>query len=183
MTENNDREAESPEPGAPAAENTRNGAEESIPGVDAMALRLKELETIAAQNLEGWQRTQAEFQNYRKRVERDSELARVVMKASIISSILPVLDDLERALQNRPAEPDTWVSGIELIRRKLQSMLEAEGVRKIEVDGAAFDPNLHEAISHEEAPGVESGHVIAATRNGYAMGDRVIRPAVVRVAK
>jgi molecular chaperone GrpE len=145
--------------------------------------RLRDAEALAAQNLEGWQRIQAEFQNYRKRIERDSEAAHASMKAGIIRSFLPVLDDLQRALNNRPSDSGPWVGGIELIHRKLQSILDSEGVRRIEAEGMLFDPNLHEAISHEEAEGVESGHVIAVTQNGYMLGELVVRPALVRVAK
>ena len=90
--------------------------------------------------------------------------------------------DLERALQNRPAE-DAWANGIDLIKHKLQAILEAEGIQRIEAEGAIFDPNFHEAISYEPADGVESGRVIAVVQNGYMMGERVLRPAMVRVAK
>jgi molecular chaperone GrpE len=105
------------------------------------------------------------------------------MKGDIIRKILPALDDLERALQNRPSDSGAWVSGIELIQKKLVSILETEGVKKIEAQGAAFDPNFHEAISHESVDGFESGHVIAVVQNGYMLGERVIRPALVRVAQ
>ena len=105
------------------------------------------------------------------------------MKADLIRKYLPVLDDVERALQNRPADSGPWVNGIELIQKKLSAILESEGVRRIEAEGQAFDPALHEAISHEPSDAVESGHVIAVTQNGYMLGDRVIRPALVRVAQ
>ena len=85
-------------------------------------------------------------------------------------------------LLNRPAG-DPWANGIELITRKLQSILEAEGIERIDAEGKAFDPNYHEAISYEPADGVESGSVIAIMQNGYMLGDRVVRPALVRVAK
>ncbi len=104
------------------------------------------------------------------------------MKGDIVKKVLPVLDDLERALQNRPAD-DAWANGIELIARKLQTMLENEGVKRIEAKGAAFDPNFHEAITHEPSDEVESGHIIEVTQNGYVLGERVIRPALVRVAQ
>ena len=104
------------------------------------------------------------------------------MKGDIIKKVLPALDDLERALQNRPAD-DAWASGIELIARKLQNILEAEGVKRIVAEGVAFDPNFHEAISHEPNNDVESGNVIAVVQNGYMLGERVIRPALVRVAQ
>jgi len=145
----------------------------------------KELEEARAQVSEfkdNWIRAQAEFQNYRKRVERDNDLMKSQMKGDIIKKILPALDDLERAMQNRPAD-DAWANGIELIMRKMQGILDGEGVKRIEAKGVEFDPNFHEAISHEPAEGVESGHVIDVVQNGYVIGDRVIRPALVRVAQ
>jgi len=140
------------------------------------------VEAKAAENLDGWQRAVAEFQNYKKRVERDRETDQTLMKADFIRKFLPILDDLERALQTRPAE-DAWFSGIEMIERKLRSILEAEGVKPMDAQGAIFDPNFHEAISQEPVDGVESGRVVAVVQNGYMLGERVIRPAQVKVAK
>jgi molecular chaperone GrpE len=150
--------------------------------VEAMTRRLKDAEARAAEYKDGWARSQADFQNYKKRLERDNELTYVTMKGDIVKKILPVLDDLERALQNRPAD-DAWASGIELIARKLQNVLDSEGIKKIEAEGKEFDPNFHEAISHEPADGVQSGFVIGVVQNGYMLGERVIRPAMVRVAQ
>lgn len=150
---------------------------------EALLKQLEEAESRASEYKDGWMRAQAEFQNYRKRIERDNELMYVSMKGDIIKKVLPILDDLERALQNRPYDSGAWVNGIELIQKKLVSILEAEGVQIIEAQGAAFDPNYHEAISHEPADGFESGHVIAVVQNGYLLGERVIRPALVRVAQ
>ncbi len=152
------------------------------PDVETLLKRLEEAETRAAEHLDGWQRTQAEFINYRNRVQRDAEAQRLAMKAEIFQKILPILDDLDLALQNQPAN-DPWASGIELIARKFHSVLAAEGVTRIEAEGKPFDPNFHEAISHEPHDTVESGHVIEVVRNGYMLGDRVIRPALVRVAQ
>ena len=143
---------------------------------------LEEAEGKLADSVDGWQRTQADFQNYRKRIERDNALTYANMKGDILKKVLPALDDLERALQNRPVD-DAWASGIELIARKLQNILESEGVKRIEAKGAAFDPNFHEAITHEPSEEVESGHVIDVVQNGYILGERVIRPALVRVAQ
>jgi molecular chaperone GrpE len=109
-------------------------------------------------------------------------MMRVNMKGDIVKKVLPMLDDMERALQNRPAD-EPWVDGIELIVRKFQTTLESEGVKRIEAEGAEFDPNFHEAISHEPSEEVASGHVIAVVQNGYMLGERVIRPALVRVAQ
>ena len=85
-------------------------------------------------------------------------------------------------MQNRPAD-DSWASGIELIARKLQNILESEGVKRIEAKGVEFDPNFHEAITHEPSDQVESEHIIDVIQNGYILGERVIRPALVRVAQ
>ncbi len=150
--------------------------------VETLQTQLAEVESKASEYKDGWARSQAEFQNYKKRIERDNELTYASMKGDIIKKVLPALDDLERALQNRPAD-DAWASGIDLIVRKLQNILESEGVKRIEVNGAAFDPNFHEAISHEPSEDVESGHVIAVVQNGYMLGERVMRPALVRVAQ
>jgi molecular chaperone GrpE len=144
--------------------------------------KTRELEAKSAENLDGWQRSVAEFQNYKKRIERDRDAEKASMKGDLIKKVLPVLDDLERALQNRPEE-DPWVNGIDLIKRKLQAILEGEGIQRIEAEGEDFDPNFHEAISYEPVDGVESGRVIAVVQNGYMLGERVIRPAMVRVAK
>jgi molecular chaperone GrpE len=150
--------------------------------IDTLMKRLEEAEVKVAEHLDGWQRAQAEFVNYKNRIARDQEIQRATMKGDIFRKILPILDDLERALQNRPAD-ETWSGGIELIARKFQSVLESEGLTRIDAEGKPFDPNFHEAISHEPNEQVESEHVIAVTQNGYMLGDRVIRPAVVRVAQ
>jgi molecular chaperone GrpE len=149
---------------------------------EALVNQLKETEAKVVEYKDGWARSQAEFQNYRKRIERDNELTYANMKGDIIKKVLPALDDLERALQNRPAD-DAWASGIELIARKLQNILDNEGVKRIEAKGMAFDPTFHEAITHEPSDEVPSEHVIDVIQNGYMLGERVIRPALVRVAQ
>jgi molecular chaperone GrpE len=151
--------------------------------LDELKQSLADARAKSAESLDGWQRAVAEFQNYRKRVERDREADKVGMKGDIIRKFLPVLDDLERALGNRPSDGGPWMSGIELIHKKLQSILESEGVTRIQAEGQPFDPNFHEAISHEPSETVASGHVIAVAQNGYMLGERVIRPALVRVAQ
>ena len=156
---------------------------EQVPAeVETLKKQLEEAQAQASEFKDVWMRGQAEFQNYKKRIERDNELLRVSMKGDIVKKILPMLDDLERALQNRPAD-ESWASGIELIARKFQTVLESEGIKKIEAEGLEFNPNFHEAISNEPSEDVESGHVIAVVQNGYMLGERVIRPALVRVAQ
>jgi len=149
---------------------------------DALQTQLAEAESKVSEYRDGWARSQAEFQNYKKRIERDNQLMYASMKGDIVKKILPALDDLERALQNRPAD-DAWANGVELIARKFANILESEGVKRIEAKGAAFDPNFHEAVTHEPSDEAESGHVIDVVQNGYILGERVIRPALVRVAQ
>ena len=158
-----------------------NGGQESGQ-LEALQNRLAEAEARASEYMDSWARSQAEFQNYKKRIERDNEMLYAGMKGDIIKKVLPVLDDLERALQNRPAD-ESWSNGVDLIVRKFQGILESEGVKRIEAKGMAFDPNFHEAISHEPSEEVESGHVIDVAQHGYTLGERVIRPALVRVAQ
>jgi len=154
----------------------------SLEEFEALKKQLEELQVQATEYKDGWQRAVADFQNYRKRVERENGEVYQNAVAGIIKRYLPILDDLERALQSRPADL-AWVEGIELIYRKLQAILEAEGIKRIEAEGQMFDPTVHEAILQEPAEGLESGQVIAIVQNGYMLGERVIRPAMVRVAQ
>jgi len=177
----NEINAEAVEP--PESQEQPNAELESLQSrLDEAETKYKELEAKSAENLDGWQRSVAEFQNYKKRIERDREVEKASMKGDLVKKILPVLDDLERALQKRPAE-DAWTNGIDLIKHKLQAIIEAEGIQRIEAEGAVFDPNFHEAISYESADGIESGRVIEVVQNGYMLSERVLRPAMVRVAK
>ncbi|RPJ28878.1 MAG: nucleotide exchange factor GrpE [Chloroflexi bacterium] len=183
MTEKKKREQEEElEESKVEAVATSEDVEQLSAEVETLKKQLAESESKTSEYKDSWLRSQAEFQNYRKRVERDNEMTYLSMKGDILKKVLPALDDLERALQNRRAE-DPWANGIELIARKLQNILENEGLKKIEALGTEFDPNFHEAISHEPADGTESGHVIGVVQNGYMLGERVIRPALVRVAQ
>jgi len=139
----------------------------------------------AAEYLDGWQRTQAEFANYRKRQEAEFMERVRLNNAVLIARILPVLDDLERAVQTLPPglQSLTWVEGVFLIKRKLEVILEAEGLKPIETAGKFFDPLYHEAVTYEDVPGYEDGQIIGEVQRGYMLGDRVIRPALVRVAR
>jgi molecular chaperone GrpE len=146
--------------------------------------QLQAAEDEATANMDGWQRAQAEFINYRKRMERDQAKTYEDATVRVIKKYLEVVDDLSLALNNRPQDQEgaEWAQGIELIYRKLLTILENEGVVIMEVEGQTFDPNLHEAISQEESPDHESGQIIEVVKNGYLIGERVLRPAVVRVA-
>lgn len=153
--------------------------------VEALRADLEKSLCQAQENLEGWQRERADFQNFRKRIERDQEVSKQMITANVIKRFLPVLDDMDRAMKNRPTgeEAAAWTNGIELIQRKLQTILDSEQVVAIEAEGQFFDPQFHEAISHEESDDLESGKIIEVIQKGYMIGDRVIRPALVRVAR
>lgn len=181
MADEKDKQEEIDETQAAAEENSVEANPASAER-EALINQLKEAEAKVVEYKDGWARSQAEFQNYKKRIERDNEMMYASMKGDIIKKVLPALDDLERALANRPAD-DAWASGIELIARKMQNILEGEGLKRIDAKGKEFDPNFHEAISHEPNDEVESEHVIDVVQNGYMLGERVIRPALVRVAQ
>lgn len=152
---------------------------------DELMAELVECQRQAQEYLDGWQRARAEFANYKKRVERDQEHLRQNISAEILRRYLDVLDDLALALKNRPESDEgaAWASGIELIYRKMLSLLETHGVQMMQADGQLFDPNLHEAISSEPSDDHESGEILEVIKSGYTIGERVLRPALVRVAR
>ncbi len=160
-----------------------------IPEEEIAQLRVELDEALAKQNeyLTGWQRERAEFFNYKKRMEREQALGGQNAFANAIRRYLDIADDLERALKskNRPTEGDgaIWADGIELIHRKMIAAFEADGIKLMDTGGKLFDPSMHEAISHEDSPDHESGQIIEVVAPGYTLGERVIRPARVRVAR
>lgn len=158
-----------------------------IPKEDHEALQqdLEQSRLKAQEYFDGWQRERADFLNYKKRLERDQEQRNNNFSGNFIRKYLVILDDLDRALKARPTQGDgaAWSEGVELIYRKLQNYLEMEGVRPIPTDQKTFDPTLHEAISHEASPNHESGEIIEVVQQGYMLGDRVLRPALVKVAQ
>ncbi|MBN1991210.1 MAG: nucleotide exchange factor GrpE [Anaerolineae bacterium] len=140
----------------------------------------------AANNLEGWQRAAAELANFKRRQEEQQKLQRDRIKAEVLEGVLSALDDMELAFQNVPEELNGqllgWVEGFRLVQRKLDKILEEQNVMPITTEGE-FDPNFHEAVSYEESEDHEEGQIIGEVRKGYQVGNRVLRPALVRVAK
>ncbi len=130
-------------------------------------------------------RKQAEFDNYKKRVERDRAKANRLAERALIMALLPLLDDFERALgaavETRGA--DAYRAGIEIIHRQLLEILRKRGVTPIDTTGARFDPNLHEAVAYQAAEGHEDGDVIDEVRRGYRFDEELLRAAMVRVAR
>lgn len=165
--------------GTPSAETAE------APTLEALQQELEATKAKAAENLDGWQRTQAEFQNYKRRVERDRIDFQNNVTGKIIARYLDVQDDFDRAMKHQPTEGDLglWSQGIGSIYRKFQNVLEAEGVTRIEAEGQSFDPSVHEAVVHEASDAHQSGQIIEVLRHGYKIGERVIRPALVKVAQ
>jgi molecular chaperone GrpE len=164
---------------------TPDVAEDVADEITRLKAARDEAQAKADEYLDGWQRARAELSNYRKRVDREKQgqYARIV--SEILGRYLDVMDDLERALADIPESSETanWAKGIGMIHSKFKNILDAEGVEIIEPLGESFDPNFHEAISNEESDSHEEGEVIEVVQKGYKLEDRVIRPAMVRVAK
>jgi molecular chaperone GrpE len=127
-------------------------------------------------------RTAAEFDNYRKRMDRERRELADYTAGEVISELLPIIDNLERALQ-AAAEDDPLRKGVELTHRQMLDLLRKRGVKPIEALGADFDPNFHQAVIHEESTEHREGEVMAELQRGYVVGDRLLRPAMVKVAK
>ena len=171
---------------APADVSAAPGEPSSAGQPQEAAAEIARLQGQAAEYLDGWQRARAEFANYKKRIEREQEEARGRVVGDLLQDFTAILDDLERALKDRPVDGDAgaWASGIDMIQRKLMAVLEAEGVKAIlPTPGETFDPNVHEAVSHEVSETQSEGQIIDILHQGYRIGERVIRPALVRVAK
>ena len=130
-------------------------------------------------------RKTAEFDNYRKRIERDRQGRIDAAAADVMEELLPLVDDLERALAVQADSPAarTYRQGVELIYRSLLEVLRKRGVEAIVAVGARFDPHLHEAVLYEPAEGRPDGEITEEFRRGYRMGDRLLRPSMVKVAK
>ena len=169
----------------PAQEKAKPMETVALEEYQALQAELEKTRQQSQEYFDGWQRERADFSNYKRRVDREQEQLKQVLSSGVIKKFLVVLDDLERAMKNRPADGEgaAWAGGVELINRKLQNILDAEGVQRIPAENQTFDPNFHEAISHEDNPDFQSGEIIEVVQQGYLIGDRVLRPALVRVAR
>jgi molecular chaperone GrpE len=155
----------------PATEKEYDDAKEEVSSADADALRYLELA----------QRTQAEFENYRKRAARDQAQAGERAKANLVRELLPVVDNLERALATANPEEDHLAEGVRLVHAELIATLERNGVKAFDPAGEPFDPTVHEALSMREGEN-GAGLVLDVVEKGYKLGDNVIRPARVVVS-
>jgi molecular chaperone GrpE len=173
--------------GNKAAALSRDGSEAAseaqAPGVTQEAF--DELQARAKEYLDGWQRARADFTNYKKRV--DSQMLDSYQNASsdVLKSLLPIIDDFDRAIASVPADlaDNPWVTGTSMIQRKLSKMLDDFGVKPIDPRGEVFDPNRAEAVGVDEDSDAPSGTVTETLQKGYRVGERILRPAMVRVAR
>jgi molecular chaperone GrpE len=180
-----EKEIHQSQPTSDVVSNDSSGISQGDSEIEVLRNELEKVKTQAKENLEGWQRSQAEFMNYKKRIERDQEIQRQASIGNAVKRYLPVVDDLERALANIPddCKSSKWVDGINLINQKMKMAFEADGVKPMGNTGEPFDPNLHEAISQEPSDQYQSGQIVDVLQKGYVIGDRVLRPAIVRVAQ
>jgi molecular chaperone GrpE len=159
---------------------------EEVEEVLSLEEQLEQARQEAADNMEGWQRAAAELVNFKRRQEEQRKLQRDRIKAEVLEGVISALDDIDLAFQNVPEELDGqligWVEGFRLVQRKLDKTLDDQNVMPINTAGE-FDPNFHEAVSYEESDEHEEGQIIAEVRKGYQVGNRILRPALVRVAK
>lgn len=186
MTEEQDQEEEQAGEKAPDEPVVVEQEEEAVDKVAALLEELEEAKRKEAEYLDGWQRARAELANARKRFQREQEQAYAGARADVLARVLPVVDDFDRAFVTLPEEvgedEKAWLGGLRLIWRKLQALLEQEGVSPIEAAGQEFDPYLHQAVTHEPSETVPEGHVIDEMQKGYQMDGRVLRPSIVRVS-
>jgi molecular chaperone GrpE len=158
-------------------------ASELVEEIENLKKQLEGEKARADENLRHWQRAQADYVNYKRRIEQERTETLRYANAVLVSRLLPILDDFERADKTLPESLHqlSWIEGMFLIRLKLQSMLQQEGLVPIEAQGKDFDPVVHEAVVVE--PGVDpaQGKVVEEFQRGYKMHDRVIRPSLVKV--
>ena|ERR1041385_4706680 len=159
-------------------------AETTVPAETSLDIQLTEAKAKAAEYLDGWQRARADFVNYKKRSEQERADAYQTAAADTLRKVLPVIDDFDRALANVPIDKadDEVIKGFNLIHRKLVTLLENSGIKVINPVGEMFNPAFHEAIGQDESSDVPSGHITTVLQKGYVYGDKVLRPALVRVA-
>jgi molecular chaperone GrpE len=167
----------------PALEGHGEGeAVEAAPS-DDLATRLAEAEEKRDEYLRDLQRLAADFDNYRKRALRDQKLFAEHASGRLVAKLLPVLDDLERALDAAAHHEDAEViAGVEMTRSALAAALASEGLVEIDVSGA-FDPHVHEALLVQPVEGAEPGSIVQVVQRGYRLGDLVLRPARVTLAE
>jgi molecular chaperone GrpE len=180
------------DPGAAADAGRDPGIAVEVDTSELPAARIAELEAAVAkleqekkENFDKYLRAVADLENYRKRGKRDLDDARAEAKTKVLKEMLPVVDNLERAVEHaeKSGEPGAVVDGVRLVLRQFLTSFERVDVTPVDAANQPFDPNLHEAISQQETDEFPPGTVVQVLQRGYRLGDRLLRPALVVVAK
>lgn len=171
----------------PEEQTTRAPQDEATPQEEMLSSLEQQLAEIKRQKqecLDSLLRTQADFVNYKRRAAQEQKEARMAAQGALLETLLPILDDLGRALESAPAElaQQSWMQGIHLVARRLTTTLQRLGVQSIGAPGEPFDPHRHEAVMTERRSDVPEGTIVQVTRPGYAQGGQIFRPAQVVVA-
>ena len=159
------------------------GAAQTVDAAPGLAEEIIELRKERDALQDRLLRQVAEFDNYRKRIDRERKDTSEYAAANVLEDILPILDDFERALQVDAPGSEPYRQGLEIIHRALLDLLKKRGVTVIDAVGSDFDLHIHQAVAYEDAPDRREGEVIEEFRRGFRLGDRLLRPAMVKVAK
>jgi molecular chaperone GrpE len=169
----------------PLQEEAEQAAPESGEAAEPVAAELNELRKQAEDNLERFLRTQADFDNFRRRSRQEKEDFAKYASSKLVEQLLPVLDNFERAIaaSKDSRDLDSLLKGIEMTQRQLGQVLEQEGLKPMEVAGELFNPEFHQAIMQVDSDEHEEGTIIEELQKGYVFKDKVLRPAMVKVTK
>ncbi len=167
------------------AEGVQTAGDGSGTGAPSLGQQLDEEKKKSNEYLDNWRRSAAEFANYRKRAEKEKAEYAQYANAVLLGKLLDVMDGFDAAFSAIPERyrDEPWVEGVRLVEQKLRRVLDSEGVKPIEAQGKEFDPNYHEAMFYEPSPGAPEGQVTGEFQRGYMLGERVLRPSRVKVAK
>lgn len=157
--------------------------ENVIEEIDPKDQKINELQQLADENEEKYLRLYAEFENYKRRIQKENEINKTYQAQRVLTDILPAIDNIERALQIE-GDDETFKSlqkGVQMVHESLINALKDNGLEVIKTEGEAFDPNIHQAVVQDDNPDFESGEITQALQKGYKLKDRVLRPSMVKV--
>ncbi|HCW7230789.1 TPA: nucleotide exchange factor GrpE [Staphylococcus aureus] len=157
--------------------------ENVIEEIDPKDQKINELQQLADENEEEYLRLYAEFENYKRRIQKENEINKTYQAQRVLTDILPAIDNIERALQIE-GDDETFKSlqkGVQMVHESLINALKDNGLEVIKTEGEAFDPNIHQAVVQDDNPDFESGEITQELQKGYKLKDRVLRPSMVKV--
>ncbi|QNY30965.1 nucleotide exchange factor GrpE [Staphylococcus aureus] len=157
--------------------------ENVIKEIDPKDQKINELQQLADENEEKYLRLYAEFENYKRRIQKENEINKTYQAQRVLTDILPAIDNIERALQIE-GDDETFKSlqkGVQMVHESLINALKDNGLEVIKTEGEAFDPNIHQAVVQDDNPDFESGEITQELQKGYKLKDRVLRPSMVKV--